>query len=530
MNLTAAGEIVKPRRALISVSDKTHLLDFASSLAKHGVEILSTGGTAQHLIEAGIEVTAVSDYTGFPELMSGRLKTLHPKIHGGILGRMDIDSEQMRSHGILPIDIVAVNLYPFEAVSQDRTLDTETVIENIDIGGPAMVRSSAKNHARTCVVVDTSDYAALIDEINNCGGTCIETRRRLAAKAYIRTSEYDAAISAYLSALMPGDDTMQHHAQNLVLRLTRHTEMRYGENPHQTAAFYTPSGDNRGWFANCEMLAGKPLSFNNVADADAAYNCAAEFEQPTCVIVKHATPCGVASASDISSAYTLAYRTDPTSAFGGIIAVNRCLDAKTACAILENQFVEVILAPDVDNQAVDVLRAKENIRILKHGEYRLNCDQPIRKITSAGGGVLVQDADVMLTDTEKQRVVTARLPDTDEVRDLEFAWKVAKHVKSNAIVYVRGAATLGIGAGQMSRVDSAAIAAIKAKQASLDLQGAVMASDAFFPFRDAIDTAAAHGICAVIQPGGSMRDNEVIAAADEHNMSMTMTGMRHFRH
>jgi len=530
MNLAASGGLVRPRRALISVSDKTGLADFAKCLAGHGVEILSTGGTARHLAESGIEVTAVGDHTGFPELMGGRLKTLHPKIHGGILGREGTDSDEMAAHGISPIDIVAVNLYPFESVSQDPSVSAETVIENIDIGGPAMVRSSAKNHQRTCVVVDTADYGLLIDEINASGGTCIETRRRLALKAYLRTSQYDAAIYAYLLGLTCDSENPKRCPQNLVFHLTRHTQMRYGENPHQNAAFYTSSGDEQGWFASCEMLLGKPLSFNNVADADAAYNCAAEFKQPVCVIIKHATPCGVATAADITQAYSLAYRTDPTSAFGGIIAVNRRLDKKCALAILENQFVEVILAPDVDDEALEALRTKENIRVLKHGENRSGNVQSMRKLTSAGGGVLVQDADVRLTDDEKKRTVTRRKPGVDETADLEFAWKVAKHVKSNAIVYARDGATFGIGAGQMSRVDSAAIAALKASDAGLDLQGAVMASDAFFPFRDAIDTAAAHGIRAIVQPGGSMRDDEVIAAADEHDMSMTFTGMRHFRH
>ena len=530
-NHDCSSKVIKPRRALISVSDKTGAVDFARQLSNCGVEILSTGGTAKALSEAGIDVVQVSDYTGFPELMGGRVKTLHPKIHGGILAREDEDSQVMNEHGILPIDIVAVNLYPFESVSRENPDDEATVIENIDVGGPAMLRAAAKNYQRTCIVVDANDYPVITEEIHRYGGTTADTRRQMAFKAFSRTAQYDSAIAGFMKASKTDPQHFDSSSQSLTLSFVKHLDMRYGENPHQSAAFYINAQGSRGWLAESDMLQGKPLSFNNVADADAAYNCVLDFEHPTCVVIKHATPCGVASAQKILQAYQMAYRTDATSAFGGVIAINRPLDAKTASQIVENQFVEVILAPSVDASARDIIGAKQNIRLIV---YRADADRDMQQtspvITSSGGGILVQQSDRKLMHNEKTRVVTQRQPSRDEIDDLHFAWKVAKHVKSNAIVYVRNSATLGIGAGQMSRVDSARIAALKAKDAGLDIEGAVMASDAFFPFRDSIDIAAQNGIGAVVQPGGSMRDDDVVAAADEHGMAMMFTAMRHFRH
>ena len=531
MKPSVQSEIIKPRRALVSVSDKRGVLELATCLAGCGTQILSTGGTAKHLSDAGVEVTQVSDYTGFPELMGGRLKTLHPKVQGGILGREDTDREDMERHGIMPIDIVAVNLYPFESVSENPATDDATIIENIDIGGPTMIRASAKNYARTLTLVDANDYADIIKEILELGGTSIQTRRRLALKAFLRTSRYDGAIADYLSATLAdaGDADVRFPPQKS-FHYIKHMDMRYGENPHQSAGFYVPARGDRGWLANSTMLLGKPLSFNNVADADAAYNCVAEFTRPACVIIKHMTPCGVACRQSIQEAYELAFRTDPVSAFGGIIAFNRPLDAKTAKLIIDRQFVEVILAPKVDADALDVLRTKQNVRVFECPQVSTEEEHRMTKVTSAGGGLLLQDADQALKDDSKAQVASDRQPQEDERADLEFAWTVAKHVKSNAIVYAKDAATIGIGAGQMSRVDSARIAALKAADAGLALTGSVMASDAFFPFRDSIDTAAEHGIRAVIQPGGSMRDREVIDAANQHGMVMLLTGMRHFRH
>lgn len=516
---------VKPQRALISVSDKTGIVDFARSLADLGTQILSTGGTAKLLSENDIPATSVSDFTGFPEIMDGRLKTLHPRIHGGILCRPDVDGEEMRTNDIQPINLVVVNLYPFERVSADPSTAIETAIENIDIGGPAMIRAAAKNSQYTAVVVDPEDYASILQEIEQFDGLRLETRRQLALKAYARTSEYDAAIANYLFS-QNNDETAWPDTLNLAFH--RHIDMRYGENPHQSAAFYLSSNDDNNWFRQSTMHQGKPLSFNNVADVDAAYNCIAQFNEPSCVIIKHATPCGVASANSIQDAYHLAYRTDPTSAFGGIIAVNRALDAQTAALIVRNQFVEVILAPGVDSDAIEILKAKQNIRLLEHPQRYA---EPSRmRLDSACGGLLVQSPDAQLLASDEPKVVTERSPDDNELSDLLFAWTVAKHVKSNAIVYVKDRTTIGIGAGQMSRVDSAKIAALKAADAGLEVKGAVMASDAFFPFRDGIDTAAETGIGAVIQPGGSLRDDEVIEAANENGIAMLFTGMRHFRH
>ncbi len=517
--------VVKPNRALISVSDKRGIVEFAGALAQLGTQILSTGGTAQLLKQNDIAVVPVSEFTGFPEMMGGRLKTLHPKIHGGILARPDVDLDEMRAHEISPIDLVVVNLYPFERVSSDPATTVETAIENIDIGGPAMIRAAAKNAAHTAVIVDPDDYEAVLEELMQQDGILSATRTRLARKAFQRTCEYDAAIAGYLNAL-DSENTAFPETLNLAFR--KQLDMRYGENPHQDAAFYRLSGDQQNWYDQAVLHQGKPVSFNNVADMDAAYNCIAQFSEPSCVIIKHATPCGVASAADIRCAYELAYRTDPTSAFGGIIALNRVLDAETAAQILENQFVEVILAPGVSERAREILTNKPNIRVLEHSEHY--SEPPTLRLQTAAGGLLVQSPDTKLLAGGEPRVVTKTSPDDDEWRDLLFAWTVAKHVKSNAIVYVKDRATLGIGAGQMSRVDSAKIAAHKAADANLDIRGAVMASDAFFPFRDGIDTAAGAGIRAVIQPGGSMRDDDVIAAADEHGIAMLFTGMRHFRH
>ena len=518
--------MIKPSRALISVSDKTGLTDFAKVLTDIGVEILSTGGTAKALSDVGIHVKPVSEHTGFPEIMDGRLKTLHPKIHGGILGRKDVDIEQMRHNDISPIELVVVNLYPFEQVSNDPAASFQTVVENIDIGGPAMIRAAAKNFAWTCVVVDNGDYETVIDELRSLGGTRLETRRRLAAKAFARTAYYDSIIAGYM-AVQGGD--VHSFPDSLSLPFRKVLDMRYGENPHQSAAFYAAGGNTTSWFESAKMHQGKSLSFNNIADADAAYSCIEDFDEPTCVIIKHATPCGVACAEDILTAYELAYRTDPTSAFGGIIALNRKLDVRTATQILNNQFVEVILAPGVESEALTVLGRKENIRVLEHPPQDRQRGSN-RVVSTACGGALIQDSDSQILAYETPKLMTSRAPNDSEMRDLMFAWRVAKHVKSNAIVFAKDFGTVGIGAGQMSRVDSAQIASLKADSAGLEVAGAVMASDAFFPFRDSIDTAADSGITAVIQPGGSMRDDEVIEAADEHGLAMVFTGMRHFRH
>ncbi len=519
--------VIEPRRALISVSDKTGVVEFARCLCERGIEILSTGGTAEILSEAQIPVRLISDYTAFPEMMGGRLKTLHPKVHGGILGREPLDQQAMDEHGIVPIDIVAVNLYPFEAVSREHAADEELVIEHIDIGGPAMLRSAAKNFDRTCVIIDPEDYAAVIGQLESTGGTSLDTRRRLALKAFDRTARYDTAIARYMSTPAASGQPSSDCPPLLTLSYVKRLDMRYGENPHQSAAFYVPLQGKPGWLAQSRMLQGKALSFNNVADADAAYHCVLEFDEPACVIIKHATPCGAACAAEVEQAYQLAYRTDPASAFGGIIALNRPLDAGTARQIVENQFVEVILAPEAEAAAREVIAAKPNIRLLTVGLQAV--DRP-PVIASAGGGLLVQQSDRELTADGKVTIVTQRQPSEAEAADLYFAWKVAKHVKSNAIVYAKDSATLGIGAGQMSRVDSARIAALKAHDAALDIADSVMASDAFFPFRDSIDVAAKNGIAAVVQPGGSRHDDEVVAAADEYGMAMMFTSMRHFRH
>ncbi|MGM0564457.1 MAG: bifunctional phosphoribosylaminoimidazolecarboxamide formyltransferase/IMP cyclohydrolase [Pseudomonadota bacterium] len=517
------------QRALISVSDKSGIVDFARELHDRGVHILSTGGTARLLVKEGIPVTEVSDHTGFPEMMAGRVKTLHPKIHGGLLGRRGTDDEVMEEHDIPAIDLVVVNLYPFEATIADPDCDLATAIENIDIGGPAMLRSSAKNHASVTVVVDADDYPKVIEEMReNDGGVTAGTRFDLALKVFQHTARYDGAIANYLGSLNGEGETGPFPA-SLNMQFLKAQGMRYGENPHQRAAFYTEANPGEPSISTAEQIQGKALSYNNVADSDAALECVKLFEAPACVIVKHANPCGVALDGDILSAYQRAFATDSESAFGGIIAFNRRLDAATAKAIVERQFVEVIIAPEIDADAVEVVAAKKNVRLLRTGQWSQVHDGGF-DYKRVNGGLLVQDRDLGMIAEEDLKLVSNRQPDEQQVRDLLFAWKVAKFVKSNAIVYARDEQTVGVGAGQMSRVNSARIAGIKAEHAGLEVPGSVMASDAFFPFRDGIDNAAAAGIRAVIQPGGSMRDEEVIAAADEHDIAMVFTGMRHFRH
>jgi phosphoribosylaminoimidazolecarboxamide formyltransferase/IMP cyclohydrolase len=526
-----SGQIITVKRALLSVSDKTGIVEFAKVLASRDVEILSTGGTAKLLSDNGIRVIEVSDYTGFPEMMAGRVKTLHPKIHGGLLGRRGTDDDIMQQHGIPPIDLVVVNLYPFEQTVNQPGCTFESAIENIDIGGPAMLRSAAKNHASVAVVVDTADYAGVIREIDNSGGISPITRFHLALKVFEHTARYDGAIANYLGSL-DQDLKPVNFPHALSLQLHKNQDMRYGENPHQRAAFYIehPSAGKplEPSVATARQLQGKALSFNNVADSDAALECVKQFAQPACVIVKHANPCGVATGNDLVEAYNRAYQTDPTSAFGGIIALNRTLDARAARTIIDRQFVEVIIAPDVSPDAADIVAEKQNVRLLKTGQWQ--CQTPALDFKRVTGGLLVQDRDLGMIGEAELKAVTRRRPTAQELQDLLFAWKVAKFVKSNAIVYARDNQTIGIGAGQMSRVYSARIASIKAADEHLDVAGSVMASDAFFPFRDGIDAAYKTGITAVIQPGGSKRDSEVIAAADEYGMAMVFTGMRHFRH
>jgi phosphoribosylaminoimidazolecarboxamide formyltransferase/IMP cyclohydrolase len=514
------------RRALISVSDKTGIVEFARSLHEKGIDILSTGGTAKLLIENFIPVTEVSRHTGFPEIMDGRVKTLHPKIHGGILGRRGVDDGVMKDNDIAPIDLVVVNLYPFEATVADENCSLEDAIENIDIGGPAMVRATAKNHAYVSIIVDPVDYSRVLEEINAHDG-CVskETRFDLAVKAFEHTSGYDGAIANYLGRIKT-DGTRDDLPRTINLQFYKSQAMRYGENPHQGAAFYKEKNPREASIATARQIQGKELSFNNIGDTDAALECVKQFEAPACVIVKHANPCGVAINGTLLEAYDRAYSTDPESAFGGIIAFNRELDGATAKAIVERQFVEVIIAPKVSQDAISAVAEKKNVRLLECGSW--NSPAPRLDFKRVNGGLLVQDADLALHDELK--IVTDRQPSDSEMDDLLFSWRVAKFVKSNAIVYGRNSMTIGVGAGQMSRVNSARIAGIKAEHAGLEVKGSVMASDAFFPFRDGIDAANEAGIAAVIQPGGSMRDDEVIAAANEHGMAMVFTGMRHFRH
>jgi phosphoribosylaminoimidazolecarboxamide formyltransferase/IMP cyclohydrolase len=515
------------RRALLSVSDKAGLVELASLLADSGVELLSTGGTARALRAAGLEVRDVGAATGFPEIMDGRVKTLHPRVHGGLLGRTGTDDAVMAEHGIAPIDLLVVNLYPFEATTADPAVSMQDAIENIDVGGPAMLRAAAKNHERVTVVVDPGDYGALREAIV-AGGSTLAQRRAWAAKTFAHTARYDGIVAAWLGARVAS--TPQRFAPTLHLSFERGKPLRYGENPHQAGALYVERDPPAGSVAAATVLAGKELSYNNYADADAALACVQQLpERPACVIVKHANPCGVAVAGSIAAAYDRAYATDPTSAFGGIIAFNRPLDASTARAIVERQFVEVVIAPAVDEAARAAFAAKPNVRVLAAGDPTPTAGARL-DFKRIGGGLLVQDADHDALTTSDLSVVTRRAPTAAELDDLLFAWRVALFVKSNAIVYARDGATIGIGAGQMSRVVSAKIAALKAAEAGLAVPGSVMASDAFFPFRDGIDAAVAAGIRAVVQPGGSMRDREVIAAADAHGIAMVFTGIRHFRH
>jgi len=512
------------RRALISVSDKRGLIPFAQGLHDLGVEILSTGGTCKQLIDAGIPAVEVADKTGFPEIMGGRVKTLHPIIHGGLLGRRGEDEAVMAEHGIEAIDLLAVNLYPFEETVSREDVSLADAIENIDIGGPAMIRAASKNHEGVAVVVDPDDYEDVLEALRNNEMSLLQ-RRRMAAKAYAHTASYDTAITRYLS----DPDGNQTLGERFLHAGSRINQLRYGENPHQEATFYRDQAPVVGSLATARQLQGKELSYNNIADSDAALECIKQFAEPACVIVKHANPCGVAVDASIGDAYRRAFSTDPTSAFGGIIAFNRALDETTARAIIEQQFVEVIIAPEIEAAARSVLSEKQNVRVLRTGPWENDCGLHF-DFKKVSGGLLVQTSDNGIIGVDDLKVVTKKTPDELQLRDLLFAWRVAKFVKSNAIVFCKDNMTIGVGAGQMSRIYSTRIAAIKAHDEGLSISGAVMASDAFFPFRDGIDAAAEHDIAAIIQPGGSIRDDEVIAAADEHGLAMVFTGMRHFRH
>ncbi|WP_369934576.1 bifunctional phosphoribosylaminoimidazolecarboxamide formyltransferase/IMP cyclohydrolase [Xanthomonas tesorieronis] len=527
-----SSDFLPVRRALLSVSDKTGLIDLARALAARNVELLSTGGTAKAIREDGLAVKDVSELTGFPEMMDGRVKTLHPLVHGGLLGRAGTDDAVMAEHGIAPIDLLVLNLYPFEAVTARADCTLAEAVENIDIGGPAMLRSAAKNFARVAVATDPAQYAELLAELEAHDGQLSAAKRfALSVAAFNRVAQYDAAISNYLSTVtdpaseVPVRAAFPAQANGTFVKVM---DLRYGENPHQHAAFYRDLCPAPGSLATFQQLQGKELSYNNIADSDAAWECVRQFDAPACVIVKHANPCGVAVGAACGDAYELAYATDPTSAFGGILAFNRPLDAATAKVILDRQFVEVLIAPDYEEGALEYAKKKANVRVLRI---------PLAPVSGGfvdtkrvGSGLLMQSADDRVVSRDELKVVTRLAPTDAQFADLLFAWKVAKYVKSNAIVYAKDQRTVGVGAGQMSRVYSARIAGIKAADAELVVQGSVMASDAFFPFRDGIDAAAAAGIKAVIQPGGSMRDSEVIGAADEHGIAMVFTGVRHFRH
>lgn len=512
------------KRAIISVSDKANLLPFAKGLADLGVEILSTGGTAKLLSDEGIAVTKVEDYTQFPEIMGGRVKTLHPKVHGSLLGRLGVDEAVMQSHDILPTDMLVVNLYPFAETIAKPNCTYEEAVENIDIGGPAMLRAGAKNHERVAVVTDPGDYQELLRELNSqSGALTLDTRKRLATKVYAHTAQYDAQIANYLT------EQQGNTSDVMITAYRKKQDLRYGENPHQSASVYTLLNHKEIGVANAPLLQGKALSYNNLADADAAVAAVYEYDELACVIVKHANPCGIAEAGTLIEAYDYAYACDPTSAFGGIIAFNRPLDEVTAAEIVKRQFVEVIIAPVISSEALAVLETKPNIRVLALGEgYQPPRD--MQMLHRVSGGLLVQSADNAVFGSEDFEVVTQREPTAAELQDLLFAWKSVKHVKSNAIVFAKNKMTLGIGCGQTSRVHSSLIGSIKAGEQGLDLTGSALASDAFFPFRDGLDNAAKHGATAVIQPGGSKRDAEVIAAADEQGIAMIFTGVRHFKH
>ena len=525
-------DLLPLRRALLSVSDKTGLIELATALSGRGVALLSTGGTAKAIREAGLPVQDVAELTGFPEMMDGRVKTLHPMVHGGLLGRAGTDDAVMAEHGIAPIDLLVLNLYPFETVTAKAGCTLADAVENIDIGGPAMLRSAAKNFARVAVATSPDQYAGLLAELEASDGRLsAATRFALSVAAFNRVAQYDAAISNYLSAITDGSGEVPVRAPFAAQAngsFVKVMDLRYGENPHQQAAFYRDLYPAPGSLATFTQLQGKELSYNNIADSDAAWECVRQFDAPACVIVKHANPCGVAVGSGCGEAYERAYATDPTSAFGGIIAFNRPLDAATAKHILDRQFVEVLLAPDYDEGALAYARKKANVRVLRIALAPASSGFIDTK--RVGSGLLMQTADDRVVARDELKVVTKLAPDEAQFDDLLFAWKVAKFVKSNAIVYAKDHRTVGVGAGQMSRVYSARIAGIKAVDAGLQVPGSVMASDAFFPFRDGIDAAAEAGIRAVIQPGGSMRDAEVIAAADEHGIAMVFTGVRHFRH
>ncbi|MCC6472124.1 MAG: bifunctional phosphoribosylaminoimidazolecarboxamide formyltransferase/IMP cyclohydrolase [Burkholderiales bacterium] len=522
---------IRIRRALLSVSDKTGLQDFARALAAAGVSLLSTGGTAKLLAAGGIPVTEVSDYTGFPEMLDGRVKTLHPRLHAGLLARRDREAhmQALGSAGIEPIDLVVVNLYPFVQAVARAGCTLEEAIENIDIGGPSMLRAAAKNHAGVAAVCDPADYSALLSEMKAAGGALAgQTRFALAQKAFTHTAAYDAAISNYLTAV-DAQGRAQAWPGHLTFQFEKLQEMRYGENPHQGAAFYRDAPPRPGGIAGYRQIQGKELSYNNIADSDAAWECVKTLEQPACVIVKHANPCGVAIGADPLEAYEGAFATDPTSAFGGIIAFNRALDARAAQA-LTKQFAEVVIAPALEPGARAALSAKTNVRVLEVPAGELQTAAGGYDFKRVGGGLLVQAPDARNVAASELRMVTRARPSEEQLADLVFAWRVAKFVKSNAIVFCGSGRTLGVGAGQMSRVDSARIASIKAHNAGLSLEGSVVASDAFFPFRDGVDVVAEAGAKAIIQPGGSVKDDEVIAAANERGIAMVFTGVRHFRH
>lgn len=522
------SQIRPVRRALLSVSDKTGIVDFAQALHARGVEILSTGGTAKLLEQEGIPVIEVSAHTGQPEIMDGRVKTLHPKIHGGILARRDQDQATMDEHGIVPIDLVAVNLYPFAETVKKPGCTLEDAIENIDIGGPTMVRAAAKNHADVTIIVNAHDYDRVLGELAQFDGVTDATRFDLAIRAFEHTAAYDGMIANYFGQRIESHEQPEPFPRTLNFQLHKKQDLRYGENAHQRAAFYVDPSHHEASVASSTQLQGKELSFNNIADTDAALECVKSFTQPACVIVKHANPCGVAVDKTLLAAYDRAFKTDPTSAFGGIIAFNRPLDEATAHAIIDRQFVEVIIAPGVTKKAQTIIAAKKNVRLLVTHDFSARVAQLDFKRVQ--GGLLVQDIDHGSVPDNDLKVVTKAQPTEAQLADLRFAWTVAKYVKSNAIVYAKDGMTIGVGAGQMSRVYSAKIAGIKAADEGLEVVGSVMASDAFFPFRDGIDAAAAAGIKAIIQPGGSIRDEEIIAAADEHGIAMVFTGMRHFRH
>jgi phosphoribosylaminoimidazolecarboxamide formyltransferase/IMP cyclohydrolase len=514
------------RRALISVSDKSGIVEFARALAAAGFDILSTGGTAALLTREGLRVTEVSAYTGFPEMLDGRVKTLHPRIHGGLLARTDDAKHRaaIAAADIEPIELLVVNLYPFESTVADPDCPLEDAVENIDIGGPAMLRAAAKNYGSVAAVVDPADYPRVLDELHSRGAVSRETRFALAKKVYAHTAAYDGAIANYLTSL--DGERRAEYPEVLTLQFRKLQDLRYGENPHQSAAFYRDQRPLPGALAGYRQVQGKELSYNNIADADAAWECVKQFESPACVIIKHANPCGVAIGPHLLAAYDKAFATDPVSAFGGILGFNRALDAATVQAVAK-QFAEVVIAPRVEPEALRVLEAKANLRVL---EVPLAREAQAHDYKRIGGGLLVQSADAKALERKDLRVATRRQPSEAEWSDLLFAWRVAKFVKSNAIVFCRDGATVGVGAGQMSRVDSVRIAALKAQGAKLSLSGSAVASDAFFPFRDGLDALAQAGAKAVIQPGGSVRDDEVIAAADQHGIAMVFTAVRHFRH